>query len=79
MKGEREGEGKWITHWDQFSEELQNKLQRGFEEYGDQSFSLPPGQLLAEIQGECLDIAGWGMILWVRLEEIKRALKESPE
>ena len=72
-----EGEGKWTTHWDQFSEELQNKLQRGFEEYGDQSFSLPPGQLLAEHQEERLDIAGWGMILWVRLEEMKRAAREA--
>jgi hypothetical protein len=46
-----------------FDGEVMAKLRRGADEYGDGSFSRPADALLAEIQEECVDIAGWAYVL----------------
>jgi glutamate/tyrosine decarboxylase-like PLP-dependent enzyme len=53
---------------------LDMKMTRGFYSYGDKSFSRDPKELLEEIQAETLDIAGWGMVLWQRIEDLKKKL-----
>ena len=35
------------------------------------SFSRPPAELLGELQQEALDLAGWGFVLWCRLDALK--------
>lgn len=66
--------GQWRIHWDAFAQALTAKLDRGYQEYGDGSFDLPLSRLLDELQEECLDISGWGLLLWVRLNRIKETI-----
>ncbi len=40
-------------------------------EYRDCSFIRPPGELLAERQEEALDLAGWGFVMWSRIEVLR--------
>ena len=64
---------KYKKHFNRFMKELDRKLKKGFEEYGDISFRRSTSGLISEMQEECLDFAGWGIILWVKLEEMKNA------
>lgn len=59
----------------EFVVELVSKLDRGREEYGQPSLSMPPEKLIAEMRAECLDIAGWGWLLWLRLTRMEEALR----
>lgn len=60
--------------YDAFFSALHAKLEAGAREYGDRSFSRPVIELLDELQAECLDLAGWGYILWTKLDRIKKQL-----
>ncbi|MBI4518797.1 MAG: hypothetical protein HY699_23635 [Deltaproteobacteria bacterium] len=55
-----------------FAAAVAKRLEVGAVTYGDRSFHRPPGELLGEIEDECLDLAGWGFVLWCRV----RALRE---
>lgn len=55
----------------QFMAMVKGRLNAGRATYGDTSFSLPPLQLLEEIQAEILDICGWSFILWERVERLR--------
>lgn len=57
-----------------FVERVQARLEQGRAQYGDRSFDAEPAVLLAELQAEALDLAGWGFVLWHRLERMRRAL-----
>ena len=50
------------------------KLQKGFDVYGDGSFDGPAAETVEELQQECLDLSGWGLILWTKLERIRKAI-----
>jgi len=63
---------KYKKYFSKFTKELDKKMLRGFEEYGDRSFNLPPDKLIDEIMEEVIDISGWGMILYARLQELKK-------
>lgn len=63
----------------QFIEDLELKLERGRKEYGDSSFNKETYPLLQEIQEEIVDICGWSIILWTRLERIKESLENKSE
>ena len=52
------------------------RLEQGAIEYGDKSFHRDPGDLLRELEEEALDFAGWGFILWYRLQRLKKDLAE---
>jgi len=56
-----------------FIEAVSERLEKGREAYGDTSFSRPTTELIEELQQECLDLAGWGFVLWCRLQQIKSA------
>lgn len=67
-----------------FVHAVAGRLEKGRREYGDSSFARPPTELARELQDEALDIAGWGLILWLRLRrleetagELERMLKEN--
>lgn len=57
--------------WDRFSRRVLARLQVGQEQYGDLSPDLPNDRLVDEIQQELEDVAGWGLILWWRLQRCK--------
>ncbi|HEX9621809.1 MAG TPA: hypothetical protein VF989_16805 [Polyangiaceae bacterium] len=53
---------------------LGDRLEQGAREYGDRSFAAEPAVLVAELQAEALDLAGWGFVLFRRLERMRAAL-----
>ncbi|HKY37209.1 MAG TPA: hypothetical protein VJN18_14800 [Polyangiaceae bacterium] len=64
-----------LDGWPAFAERVRRRLDAGREAYGDTSFSKDPAELIAELQQECLDLAGWGFVLFERLEKARRALE----
>jgi hypothetical protein len=59
------------------------RLEKGAVQIGrlERGFTYQPGELLEELQQEALDLAGWGFLLWERLETLKiaAALLEGPD
>ena len=64
-------QGRWVDEFPRFSQALADKLRQGYEEYGDNSFTRQPDDLLCELAQEALDLAGWGFVLWVRLRDLE--------
>ena len=50
-----------------FKEELLEKLDKGYAEYKDASYSRPGKELLGEMQEEALDIPGWLSIEYAKM------------
>jgi hypothetical protein len=63
-------------HFKKFVKLLDAKMLKGYKQYGDESFKREPSDLIGELQQEVIDISGWGMILYSRLEEMKLKLKK---
>lgn len=61
----------------QFIERVRERLDKAQGVYGSTNFSGKPELLVHELQQEALDLAGWGFILWKRLEAAKMALRKS--
>ncbi len=53
------------------SDRVAARLEKGRETYGDRSFDRPPDELVDEVEEELLDVAGWGFILWCRMESLR--------
>ena len=66
-----------LDAWPAFAESVQRRLEAGRAAYGDTSFARPPAELVGELQQEALDLAGWGFVLWCRLEAM-RATVDAP-
>lgn len=66
-----------VTEFMNFCDAVQARLEKGAVTYGDQSFNVAPAVLLEELQQEALDLAGWGFILWRRLEAFKAEAAKS--
>ena len=64
---------EWTRHWIAFNEAMTKRLNDGFLEYGDESFSRSQESLDDEIEEEILDIIGWAYVKWVA-RRIKRGL-----
>jgi len=58
-----------------FVERLRARLMKGMVAYENKSFSKSPDALLEELKQEALDLAGWGFILWCRLEKMRAAIE----
>lgn len=52
---------------------LNRRLDAGALTYGERSFSRSPGALLGELEQEALDLAGWGFVLWQRIQRARAA------
>jgi len=63
-------------HFNKFVKALNTKMEKGYQEYSDDSFNLPAENVIQEMIEETEDIAGWGLILWVRLQKMKEKLNE---
>lgn len=60
-----------LHSWPAFAAAVRARLEAGRQAYGDRSFDRPPTELLGELQQEALDLAGWGFVLWARLEALR--------
>jgi hypothetical protein len=65
-----------LDAWPAFAESVRKRLEAGRAAYGDKSFARPPAELVAELQQEALDLAGWGFVLWCRLEAMRGELEK---
>jgi hypothetical protein len=68
-----------LAEWPTFAARVEARLELGRSVYGDRSFSADPQALLTEIETELLDLAGWGFVLWSRLQTIRAALERGGE
>ncbi|MEO7032738.1 MAG: hypothetical protein ABI548_02820 [Polyangiaceae bacterium] len=64
-----------LDAFDGFVREVRDRLEAGRAAYGDRSFARPPVELVGELQQEALDLAGWGFVLWCRLEAMRGAAR----
>ncbi len=67
--------GDPFDDWQEFNRELEARMEKGQEEYGNRSFKLPPSVIADEWEQEALDIAGWGFVLWQRIRRLKRSME----
>ena len=74
---EREPAPDPLAAWPAFAESVRKRLEAGRAAYGDKSFERPPAELVAELQQEALDLAGWGFVLWCRLEAMQTTARTS--
>jgi hypothetical protein len=63
-----------LDEYAEYWRRVTRRVKKGQAEYGDASFLSSPVELLDELQQEVEDIAGWGYILWRRLERAKQLL-----
>lgn len=54
-----------------FTSRVLARLTEGERMYSNRSLLLPTARLLDEVQQELEDVAGWGALLWVRLERLR--------
>lgn len=62
--------------WRIFLSRVEERLKEGQRQYGDRSYTKNPDVLLNELQQEVEDIAGWGVILWIRLEAMRTQVRK---
>jgi hypothetical protein len=67
-----------LEAWPAFAAEVRARLEQGRAAYGDRSFSADPDELLRELQQEALDLAGWGFVLFRRIEAMRARLSPVP-
>lgn len=60
-----------LKMWDAYTESVRKRMEIGKATYGDSSFDKSFLELLAELQGEAEDLAGWGFVLWAKIEALK--------
>jgi len=61
-----------------FMQQLYSKMETGHSTYGDKSFNISHIDGIAEIQSELVDVCGWSLVEWIKLERLKMALVKSP-
>jgi hypothetical protein len=66
----------WVEY---FFQAVREKMDRGQSEHGDGALERDPSELIEEIMEECVDIAGWGSIAWMRLAELSCDIREYEE
>ena len=59
-----------------FVDQLRARLRVGAQQYGNASFTRPLGDVIGEIEQELLDVAGWGLIAWVRIRRARAAAEQ---
>jgi len=64
-------EDDWREAWESFIARARQRMERGAEEYGNQSFGADPDELVNEIEEELLDVVNWATILGIRLRRLE--------
>lgn len=62
--------------WERFAAKVHARLVQGERVFDNRSLDKPHLDLIDEIQQELEDIAGWGVLLWIRLERVKTLAKQ---
>lgn len=62
---------------DQFMAKVRTRLVNGARVYGDVSLKLPTPRLIDEIQQELEDVSGWSVLLWAKLERLRKLTIEA--
>ena len=57
---------------DDFIERLRARWAQGADAYGDRSYGQASGDLITELQEELIDVAGWALPLFHRLEKLRQ-------
>ena len=65
--------------WERFASKVHARLVQGERVFDNRSLDKPHLDLIEEIQQELEDIAGWGVLLWIRLERVKTLAKQLDE
>ena len=65
---------RYKKHFKKFVELLDKRMKKGYKEYRDKSFNRDDKSLVEEIQEELLDVCGWSVIMFAKLEELKKKL-----
>lgn len=60
-----------------FTIQLEERLYKGADSYGDLSFTRPCPELIGEVEQELMDICGWSFIVWCRLRKIREAMEKA--
>lgn len=63
-----------LDSWPDFAAAVLARLEQGRAAYGDRSFSADSDELLRELQQGALDLAGWGFVLYRRIEAMRAQL-----
>lgn len=71
-----DAEPRWKRELPGFIEDLEKKLKLGYEEHSDVSFARMPEDLVGELLEECIDIAGWSLVLHTRIKAILPHLED---
>lgn len=62
--------------WQHFLRLLEERFQKGAEEYGDRSYRKCYSDLIDEIEQEIVDICGWAFFVFHRLHEMAEKLED---
>lgn len=65
---------KFLRYYPDYEKALMEKMCKGHKTYGDKSFSMPMLQIIKEIEDELLDVNGWSIVLYGRLQELKKTV-----
>jgi hypothetical protein len=68
---------QWRLAFNRFASAVHERLLKGEEHCDADELDADPLLLLSEIEVEIKDLAGWGFILWTRLERVRAALVET--
>lgn len=63
--------------WWMMRRDLEARLVKGGQTYGDRSFDLTPGRILGEVTDELIDVPGWLFVLWRSLQPKRWKRSES--
>lgn len=77
MSSDRPSKPAALPSETEFFAALRARLKAGQAAYGDRSFSRDHSELLGELEQEALDLAGWGYVLWCRVQRARVAAKEA--
>ena len=64
---------------EEFFVAVKEKMVLGQQEHGDASLDKMPSALVSEMMEECVDIAGWGAIAWMRLKKLRAAIIDAED
>ena len=70
---------RWEEIWPEYEKRLKAKLQAGYEEHTDASFARTPEELIEELLDEAIDISGWGLVLFARIQGLKSNIERLGE
>ena len=65
-------------HFMDFMQQLYSKMEAGHGTYGDKSFNISNVKGVEEIQAELVDVCGWSLVQWIKLQRLKTYMFNMP-